>query len=408
MSKKPKGFRRGRVGASIVKGDVWRFRWTDPDSGQEVSKRVSCETKKKAQEIADNLDRKILTGEGFLPGRTSNLPIVAMALDEAVERSNQREHSKRRSRTEGNRFLAWVDTAFPRVERFDQLKPSMIRAYAAHLEREGLARDSIRLALEPIRQAWRNVSEDHPREMLPWPKIKLPDRKPGGPDCLEPSEVRALLGWLWKADSLLWPIGTLAALAGLRQLEAAHLRRCDVDLERGTVTVTDTGLHEPKNGSSYRTIPVCAEVRWMLERWIDSLPAVPVGEALLFTTEKGCPWNLNRLSKVWKKNLDQAKAESEARKKNGKKELPSFWKLPPRKLRAFFGTMAGRLAVPQPVAQAYMGHTPSDIYGRHYRNLNPVELLSVSSVMDTWRTTPDFGEVWKQSGNIENRAVVNS
>jgi len=42
-------------------------------------------------------------------------------------------------------------------------------------------------------------------------------------------------------------------------LDAAALRAQDVDLDAGTVTVTDTGHHKPKTRNSCRTIPVCTE-----------------------------------------------------------------------------------------------------------------------------------------------------
>ena len=58
------------------------------------------------------------------------------------------------------------------------------------------------------------------------------------------AEVSRLLGWLEAhAPTGLWGMATLQALCGLRMLEASDLRRQDVNLKAGTITIAETARH---------------------------------------------------------------------------------------------------------------------------------------------------------------------
>ena len=72
----------------------------------------------------------------------------------------------------------------------------------------------------------------------------------------------------------------------------AALRFQDVEFERRTVQVTDTGRHKPKPRNSYRVIPVCDDVMGVLRSTITTQKIKPAsGE--LFTTQAGALWTLN-------------------------------------------------------------------------------------------------------------------
>src|SRR3972149_11879086 len=108
------------------------------------------------------------------------------------------------------------------------------------MEDRGLAHYTVRNHLAPILLAWRYMVENFPDEIPPLPRLRRSVGPPTEIVCLRSSEVAALLDWLREQCPGLYPIACLQALAGLRGLEATALRRQDIDLERGLLTVAKT------------------------------------------------------------------------------------------------------------------------------------------------------------------------
>lgn len=292
----------------------------------------------------------------------------------------------------------------------------MVESYVRHCEELNLAPDTVRLRLVPVKMAWRRMHADYPELVKPpvvsWLRTAPPVEEI---ECLEADEAATLLGWLKTYKPSLWPMGCLQALAGLQMLEAASLRWQDVDLNAGTICIADTGRHKPKNHSSYRTIPVCAEVVEALRLVIEGQKVRPVsGE--LFVDEKGNPWSKDGLSQRWTCTLRAAaKAETTIERKNGRQMtlprpglgIPRLASIPARKLRAAFATMAGRLGVQDRILRRYMGHSAGDILGGHYRRIDLSELRTVSDAMNDWREVKNSESPMSKSGIIEENAAAN-
>ena len=112
------------------------------------------------------------------------------------------------------------------------------------------------------------------------------------------------------------------------------------------MTVTKTEFHTPKTRSSYRTVPVCSEVLHALRLAIEGQKVVPsTGE--IFLTSQGRPWTRSALGSRWKRALVKASEEMES---------PRLAKIPPKRLRSSFATMANRLGVSDRLVKCYLGH----------------------------------------------------
>jgi hypothetical protein len=70
--------------------------------------------------------------------------------------------------------------------------------------------------------------------------------------------------------------------------------------------------------------------------------------------------------------------------------------------------MAGQLQVPDRLLKAYLGHTPGDVLGIHYRRIDMAELGLVSSRMEGWRILEDRCLEWQRNDNLEDTAFVRS
>lgn len=369
-----KPFRIGPVSIQPEGVDRWLIRYIDPGSGKDVRRKLSGLSRKEIEVVALNLNKEFLVQGGYLPGAKPRLPSIAEGIAEAIELRNTIASTTQDRARRASLFVRWLAERHPGVTSWDQLRPAMVQAYAVHLEREGRAADTIRLNLAPIKLAWRHMAENHPDEVRPLPRIRVSVRPPREIECLEAGEVAELLDWLRDHATDLWPIACLQGLAGLRMLEAGALRRKDVDLERGLVTIADTGSHKPKTRDSYRTIPLCREALEALRFAVENRRLVPPTDEL-FVNRAWNIWCKDALSLRWGRNLRAA----------AKARSPRLAEVPARKLRAAFATMASRLGAPDRALKAYLGHSPGDMLGSHYRRIDPVELRTVSSLMDGWR-----------------------
>jgi integrase len=170
-------------------------------------------------------------------------------------------------------------------------------------------------------------------------------------------------------------MAVLQGLCGLRVWEACYLRKADINLREGVVIITKTPLHEPKNRNSYRTIPIPGEAVQAIEETIQNAKVCSLSE--VFLSKTGLTWNRNSLASAWRRALEQARVEL---------GNPRLLEIPPKKLRAFFGTTASRLGAPDRILKSYMGQAPGDILGEHYRAVDLSELKAVSGRMEGWRS----------------------
>jgi len=398
---KPTQFKIGivnvREGKTPTKGEAFfEMRYIDPPTGREVRRRVSGLSHEKVCEMAANLTVEAYEGRGYLKARPK-APTLEQGLMEAVRLSRGNDMSKAAASRDGEKFLAFMARRYPAAKTWGDVRSGMIESFVRELEGRGLAFDSVRLALAPIKAAWRRMFADYPELVKPLARITQAPRPRREIQCFDAPEVAALLGWLKENQPALWGMACVQALAGLRVLEAAALRIQDVDFGAATVTITDTGRHKPKTVASERTIPVCTEIMAALRETAAGQHVRPVsGE--VFVNAKGDPWNRPALGRRWTFALRRAARDL---------GLPRLAAVPSRKLRAAFATMAGRLGASDRIVATYMGHKARDILGNHYQRIGPDELASVSERFETWRETLIEAPRRKDSGNIRRAVLAN-
>lgn len=398
MRSKPLKSRIGPVTVKPLGENRFQLAWMDPASGSYVRRRIEA-THEQAEQAAFKIGSEILSDRGFLPPgkKRVSTPSIREAISEAVRLGGGNAYTKTDLGRKGAAFVRWIEESHPRIKAWEDLKPFHVREYVRHLEGLGLAPDSIRLRLVPVKSAWKHCSENY--DIRPLPKIKLPTSAPQVVTCFDAPEVAVLLHFLRRVHPILGGIATLQALAGLRVLEAAYLRRSDVDLERGIVRIRETPLHKPKNQSSHREIPVCSEVLETLEEAFQRQRVIPLdGGGELFLTVQGNPWHVHTLSKRFRELLDLAADET---------GLPIFRELPVRKLRASFSTLASSLGADTEALRRYLGHAGTGILERHYMLKGEDDLRGVSNRLEGWRNLLSGGQDCKIIATPEKRGAVN-
>lgn len=351
----------------------YQLQWSDPQTREYMRRRLTCSIEQ-AREAAFVISQNILQGKGVALGRSST-PGIKDATERAIRLSSALDETKRNLAGRAAGFVLWIAENYPRVRDWSDLRPSHVREYVSYLHKQGKARDTIRLALVPIKMAWRLVSEDYP-EVRPLPKISVPPSPPREIENLDEWELSVALAWLRRVHPTLGAVATLQALAGLRMREAVFLRRQDIDFRGGRVRITETPYHKPKTASSNREIPVCDEVLEAIEESMSKQKVIPTsGE--IFLTAYGNPWEQVNLSHRFKMLLIQAAKET---------KVSRLGELPPRKLRSTFATLAGKLGANLEALKRYMGHTPGSILERHYLRFNPEELEGVRIAIEGWRS----------------------
>jgi integrase len=396
-----------RKGISPLGKSYWQARFTV--GGRDVRYRVSGDLKQPAlKKMAENWMTQAYQEKGHFERRRES-PTIETIFGEMLRHTRTLDVTRRERARLAERFMLWLDEKYPGVERWEELRPAMIQAYKLELEAKGLAFDSVRLALAPIKLALRFVAENYPELGRPMPRLKITAPQKQEIDNLEPGEVRALLEWLREHAPDLWPMGCLQALAGLRMLEAAAVRREDVDLERGTLAVMSTAHHRVKTQQSVRVIPLCNEAVEALRFAIASQRIIPPGGEL-FTNEDGCLWTKCTLTKRWLRARRHLAAKPETKIRSNGRALPvnqngiglaRVAQVPAKRLRSSFGTMASRLGVPDHLIQRYIGHRPTSTFGKHYRKIGLADLELVSERMNDWRKLVEADAVRQNSGKME-------
>ncbi|MBI3736140.1 tyrosine-type recombinase/integrase [Candidatus Sumerlaeota bacterium] len=372
-----KSFKIGSVSIRPLGKDAWQIRYRDTGTTRDVRRRLQGLSFRDAQAVAININSELMRGKGYLPGKPKvpELPTIAEGIAQAIESRNTVDSTRLDRAGRAKRFVLWLGENYPAVKFWNQIRPAMLQNYVVAAERRGLSYFSVRLDIAPVKLAWRYMADNHPEHVRPLPRVKLVSAPKQEIQCLEAAEVAALLDWLKLNAPDLHGMATVQALAGLRVLEAAALRACDVDLAAGTLTVTQTPTHKPKTRDSYRTLPLCAEAIEALRRTIETQRIIPAGGELFVNSDGGL-WKRTALGHRWAKMLKRAAREL---------EMPRLAEIPCRKLRAAFATMASRMGAPDRLLKAYMGHSAGDMLGGHYRRIDLAELRTVSGLLDGWR-----------------------
>lgn len=391
---KPTSYKVGCVSIKALSSEKWELRWTDPQTRLQVKKRITC-SQSEIDSAAAHINSECLQGRGYLPGQRK-IPSLKDTLAETIRLSRGSDKHKAELGYWGGRWLEWMTLHNLKVKDFSGVKPYMLTDYIRHLEADGKAFDTVRLALAPVKMAWRFANENYPDEVRPLPKIRQKARPRRAIISLEANEIKVLMDWLKEKAPDLHPIALLQAFCGLRTLEAVAVRRQDVDLQRGLLRVTDTEHHRLKNAGSERTIPIPSIVFSALVEAMKRQRIIPA-DGSLFQTSNRTPWTKTSLQSRWRR------IRAKLVKETGNTH---YGEVPPKKLRSSFATMASRLGVPDRLVKAYMGHAAGDILGTHYRAIDPGELRQVSGAIEEWQTLISRGSELTDSGTTLLRIAV--
>lgn len=393
--------KRKRIGFVSLwqdEGGRWRSRFKHPETGQDVRRTLPVTTETEARELAMEMNRMALSARGMIPSakprRGCDLAI-ADALIESIRASGGNDHTLGRYVADANAFQAFLSGAYPELTVWSDLRPSMIVGYLKAMRCVGLAHDTMKNRLKPIRRASLYWAAEHPGRYRDWVgaagaglRLERPAAKPIA--ILEPETMSGLLGWLNERRPRLAPIAHLMGLAGLRTWEAAYLRVGDVDLSAGTVMIDETRWHKPKNRGSYRTIPVMDEIMASIEIYLRSSSVRTVAkEDSLFLHSRAAPWRTSGLRNAWQQALLDARDDGLI--------LPEGFIA--RRMRASFATMARKAKADARVLKRYLGHAPGDVLGDHYEVIDVSDMRSevVDTVAGIWRGLE--ARQWHNPGN---------
>ena len=291
---------------------------------------------------------------------------VGQAITEAIEGYSRARSQGHRDNLEawGNRFLAWLVSTYRRpVVYWEEVTPSMLRAYIDSMAREGLSGQTILHYIKPMTLASRYMEELDPDHYRPL-RVRHPALKRAKPrkNYLTRAQIEALIQ-IARAetpeaarDRRKNPPAPQAELAlllcgfcGLRIEEAARLTVADVDPVRGLVNIEDS-----KNEYSDRVIPV---PKWLAARVVE----LGGGRAYL------CP-NVDDTGPQSGKDV-LSKRVSAIYKRGGVEGVA------PRDLRKSFINLAVEAEADVAATECYVGHRPSGIMRLHYADYAKVDLL---------------------------------
>ncbi len=314
--------------------------------------------------------------KGFLPMMrgTKGIHKINAAVDEAIRNSGASPATQKEYARRINRFLAWLAEFRPGVTTWDQVDARTLGDYLHWCEGQGLAWDTIRQRWHSVRATSLYMHKVYPaRYSHVAGAVKL--RKTKGAKSaphvlLDAGELEALLEHAKQIRPDLAPVMMLMGWAGLREMEAVSIRRQDVDWKRGTVSITTTSTHAPKNKNSHRVIPIPANVLQAL-READSGAKIIHPEGFLFLTASGKPWSLYGISPALKRVVTSAGTATKI------VALASFF---PRLLRKTFINLARQARCDARILKTYIGHSAGDVLGENYEQIG-VDLMR-SEIVD--------------------------
>lgn len=203
---------------------------------------------------------------------------------------------------------------------------------------------------------------------------------------IEPGKIRDLLDALPEPSrSLAW----LLALTGLRIGELLAMRWRNVDLEHGTLRVTETvydgHFDVPKTQRSQRSVPLAAKAIQILAA---QKPAVMNPEALVFATRTGTPFDRHNLStKQLKPTCKQLNLVG----------VGWHW------LRHANATLLDAVGTPLGTVQALLGHSSSEITREVYLHSIPADARAAVEKVEEMLNRPKLTQVvenWKTGSSL--------
>ncbi len=184
---------------------------------------------------------------------------------------------------------------------------SQLKAFAAEKAQAGLAANTVRNLLAPLREILASAVDDELIRANPAARLK---RQGPPPRRIEPPSRAQVEAVIAAATAETARVITLAATSGLRRGEIFALRWADVDFEARTLRVGASNhagtINEPKTQAGTRLVPMFGSVRRvLLEQRAASRFKRP--EDLLFPTAAGTPERPdNWIGREWYSALKRA------------------------------------------------------------------------------------------------------
>lgn len=385
------GFKMGFIHVKEVEKGKWRADWRDPLTKKRIRRVLPASNYKKAREHAGKINADVEKGRGFTGRMRGTIGhVLKDAVIEAIAHSDANQKTREDYLYHFNAFAEYVDAKAKGVKSWSDVTEQVLENYVKHCRKRSLAHDTIRLRLYTLRLTSSYMSRTYPGQYRDIAAaIRLRRKDPPKAEIerertiLSPTQFLDLFEWLEENAPMVHVWATLQGLCGLRMFEAAYLREQDIDFEKGTITITKTSAHKPKNRSSYRRIPVCPTVMRVLKYWVLGLK-VRHHEGYLFFPQRARSgrgyarsqatrvgaFSRDRVMHLWSDAIRVARNEG--------REIPE--KFTGRHLRSSFITMMREAGADFELLQRYVGHAPSTVLSAHYDKIDLERLRQIASL----------------------------
>jgi integrase len=273
------------------------------------------------------------------------------------------------------------------VEHFGRTPLSAIRAqdvkaYAAKVAARGVARNTVRLAVAPVKAMLATAHEEGLIRSNPAAGLRLGRTVAASPlketHALTEDEVVRVLAEVPESNRLLVEF---LAQTGLRISEALALTKADIDFGRRRLSVSrrlyEGVLDAPKSRHGVRRVPLSPGLAQRLWKAL----ATAEGDALVFSTADGRPLDRSKLYTVVRSAGERAKIE---------------WPVGLHTFRHSCASIMFRRGVPKEAIRRLLGHHSWDFTAGTYVHLDDEDLPD-GAVM---------GDLTHQSGAAERVGIT--
>lgn len=354
--------------------NAWIARWTDPKTKKCVKRQMSRAVKTQAEairlaiqydaEVSKQRDIPRLKG-GELAGLN-----ISDAFEQAINITSGNDRTKKQHKQATNRFFAWLVEHMPNVTYWKDVTPSVIKHYHNHLIALGNAPDTIRLSLFPIgltSRHWSNEDPSNYRDVYKAARIKIEKRLKKDIPVLDRCQIKAVLVQYRNLCPTLYPIVMFRALMGMRCYEAAFLTYNDIDLNNGTVKLSDNDYRDLKNAPSERTLPMpLAIIEHLRQNKVRPLH----GNTPMFTNNKGEPWKKMALDKCFTRSgklVGTLRIQSRYWR-SGLNPIPDDFRT--NHLRHSFQTLCVLIGIENHLIERFVGHEIPGVGAKYYQKIH--------------------------------------
>lgn len=328
-------------------------------------------------DLLRELKRKVTPVRVASPAPDPDALPVAVALDEAIGRSDGNERTRDDYRKDCRHFLEWLAAHRPAVSDWRDVGQAVVLDYLHAKRDDGLSMNRLKALFRPLSLASHDWTVREPRfeNWAPVVSKRFPKgRPPKETFALSAEELRTFLLAVRAFDPEAFAFLATTALGGLRPSEAASLTLADVNLAKGTLNVRPNALKAwTKTEGSDRLLPMAGALLEVLREHDAARKVRDLNpEAPFLTTAEGHTWTAKRPDRWWQRH--------------GRRfGMPDAFT--PYALRATFITLAAEGGASLDSAAMYCGNAGSGVKAAriaqaHYRKETYRQLLNVAEAFD--------------------------